>query len=509
MDSDTSALFKNVLLVEDDPGHALLIKRAMKAFVAEITHVETVAQALAELQERKPELIVTDLNLPDSGGPGPQRLDHVRKFLALEVSTPVIVLTSSTALDDAVDAMRMGARDFIVKNFDGDFKSLLGLSLSRLLTMLLIEQDRARLQREMLALRESIENGADGFAIISSRGELLYSNRAYLKFVESCGAAAAGLFFENFTSKVAKHEQLISDFRRALSTLTEGAVFTTEVTFVQDKQHAFGVSISGIKSSEAGHPQFVVWVRDISEQLRREKFQREILSTTTHDLKGPLGAIMISSELLLDLVGQRPGKEKELVLRIASSAQGAINLIDEFLSARRIQEGTFILKPQPQSLAALTSEVIENQLPIATARAISLELGQSEGDVSVPVDRIGFQRVLGNLLSNALKFTPRGGSVRIMLHGSAEEVRLSVQDTGSGMEPSEVQRLFQRFSRLEKHQQIAGTGLGLFVVKSIVAAHGGSVSVSSKVGEGTRFDVTFPRRPPVNERGELISLDFA
>lgn len=507
MESDSSALFKHVLLVEDDPGHALLIKRALKDFVRDITHAESIAAALGELQRCKPDLIITDLNLPDSGGPGPHRIDHVRKFLTLETATPVIVLTSSTALDDAVDAMRMGARDFIVKNFDGDFKGLLGLSLSRLLALLLIEQDRARLQREMSALRQSIENGADGFAIVDGRGELFYTNRAYVSFVEFCGGDPRGSFFSSFSAKVNKHEQLLNEFRRALGTLSAGAIFTTEVTFLKDKQRAFGLSVSGIQSSQDGRPQFVVWVRDISEQLRREKFQREILSTTTHDLKGPLGAILISSELLLDLV--REGKERELVVRIASSAQGAINLIDEFLSARRIQEGTYILKPQVFNLTELAQEVIDNQRPIAVARSIDLTVVPSKGDSSVLVDRLGFQRVLGNLLSNALKFTPRGGSIQLAVEGSADDVRLSIQDTGSGMEPAEVQLLFQRFSRLEKHQQVAGTGLGLFVVKSIVGAHGGSVSVSSKVGEGTRFDVVFPRHPPVNERGELISLDFA
>ena len=77
------------------------------------------------------------------------------------------------------------------------------------------------------------------------------------------------------------------------------------------------------------------------------------------------------------------------------------------------------------------------------------------------------------------------------------------------MEPSEVSKLFARFSRLDKHREVAGTGLGLFVVKSIVTAHGGNIEVTSKVGKGTTFDTIFPKAPPVNERGELISLDFA
>jgi signal transduction histidine kinase len=77
------------------------------------------------------------------------------------------------------------------------------------------------------------------------------------------------------------------------------------------------------------------------------------------------------------------------------------------------------------------------------------------------------------------------------------------------MEPAEVQRVFERFSRLDRHRDVAGSGLGLFVVKSVVSAHGGDIEVTSKVGEGTTIGVTFPANPPVNDRGEIISLDFA
>ena len=127
----------------------------------------------------------------------------------------------------------------------------------------------------------------------------------------------------------------------------------------------------------------------------------------------------------------------------------------------------------------------------------------------ISVDRMGFLRVLGNLVTNALKFTPSGGHVGVVasLHGS--DLQLGVSDTGSGMEPAEVQRVFERFSRLERHREVEGSGLGLFVVKSIVSAHGGEIAVTSKVGEGTSIVITWPEAPPVNERGELISLDLA
>jgi signal transduction histidine kinase len=153
-------------------------------------------------------------------------------------------------------------------------------------------------------------------------------------------------------------------------------------------------------------------------------------------------------------------------------------------------------------------EGVEGQRAIAQARKIELGIVASKGEPHVLIDRMGFLRVLGNLLSNALKFTPKDGRVQVEVELGAEEVHVRVRDSGPGMEPSEVQKVFQRFSRLEKHREVAGTGLGLFVVKSIVSAHGGQVSIESQLGAGTVFDVALPRNPPVNERGELICLDF-
>jgi signal transduction histidine kinase len=219
---------------------------------------------------------------------------------------------------------------------------------------------------------------------------------------------------------------------------------------------------------------------------------------------------MISTELLGDMVeGETRPKQKEIVLRIASSAQGAINLIDEFLSARRIQEGNFVLRPAPHDLNELTEEAVGSIGPLALARKMTLHFERDAGDATARVDKMGFVRVLGNLLSNAVKFTPREGKISVVVKSSGEEVHVRVSDTGAGLEPAEAQRIFERFSRLAKHQEISGTGIGLFVVKSIVTAHGGKVEVSSQIGVGTTFDVSFPRIPPVNEHGELFCLDFA
>jgi signal transduction histidine kinase/ActR/RegA family two-component response regulator len=505
----TGTLFQRVLLLEDDPSHAVLIRRALSEACGAVEHVTTVAAALAAAPAEPFDLVVTDLHVPDSEG-----VSHVEAFCARWVDTPVVVLTSSTSLADAVAAMKLGARDFIVKNFDRDFRDVMALSLGRLSSAVNAERERRALRREMDVLRVAIENGDEGLAVVSGRGEIVYANSAFRGFFERCGGAG-GELLSMFGPGIAKSDSVRRNIVDKLAHLPSGGVFTTELTPVGPglKETAFDLSLSIV---ETGAPlprgsirEAVVWIRDRTELKRRERFQRELLSTTTHDLKGPLGAIILSADLLRETAKGTP-KTAELALRIGSSAQGALNLIDEFLSARRIQEGSLVLRPVEHPVADLLESTLADYTTIAAARRVTLELSDGTGvGATARVDRLGFGRVLGNLVSNALKFTPSGGRVTVSTRLKGDDLTLTVRDTGTGMEPAEVQRVFERFSRLDRHRDVAGSGLGLFVVKSVVSAHGGDIEVTSKVGEGTTIGVTFPANPPVNDRGEIISLDFA
>ena len=496
-------LFQNVLLVEDDAAHAILIKRALRTAVSDVKHCTQLKDAYALLPSTDFDLIITDLNLPDSNG-----VKHVEELKAKSEGLPLVVLTSSNDLQVAIEAMKRGADEFIVKNFDNNFPEVIYLSLSRLFAARSLAAEKIRIQKEIEVLRLAIENSNDAMAVVNSEGAVIYSNNAFANFVGLCGGTAENLN-HIISENVAKHEVLKESIAKNISQLDAGAVWQSDITFTKQKNLAFEVSLSVIGAREASRDnlRFVFWVKDISEQKRREKFQREILSTTTHDLKGPLGAILLSCELLEDML---PKEEKpaQLILRIDSSARGAVNLIDEFLSARRIQEGTFILKPAEHEITDLVKELLKEYSSISTARGITLSFNDEVKPFSVQVDKLAFTRVLGNLLSNAFKFTPKGGQISVHCGEAGDYYHVRITDSGSGMEPAEVKKIFDRFSRLDKHNEIAGSGIGLFIVKSIVGAHGGEIQVTSSLGKGSSFDINMPKKPPVNERGELILLDF-
>ena len=510
---DSDPMFGRILLIEDEAPHALLVERALKGLAGEVIKASSWSEAREKLSElvraagesadavTGADLIISDLHIPGAPSGGP-----VSTIKELAQGVPLIVLTASSSVKDGVDAMRLGAADFLVKNFDATFKDVLHLSLNRIAVAQAAEAERIRIARDRDTLQRAVENSDDGFALVDEQGAVVYSNSAFRKFLKEANASDSNVLSLE-PAGIVNGASVIEALRQKLNTISEGGVWTSECVGAGERAFAYDLSLSGVPTGEPGCVARAMWLRDSRERKQREKFQREILSTTTHDLKGPLGAISISCEVLLDKE-MEDRRTRQVLERISSSANTAIQLIEEFLSVRRIEEGTFVLRPIAQPLLPIVERCVDTfTIPYGT-RGISLSVVCEDQLASAVVDALAVERVVSNLLSNGMKFTPKGGSVVVTVARNGGGATISVADTGAGMEPSEAQALFQRFSRLDKHAGVAGSGLGLFIVKSVVSAHGGGVEVSSAPGKGTTFDLFFPDAPPINTRGEVMCLNF-
>ncbi|HEV2147218.1 MAG TPA: GAF domain-containing sensor histidine kinase [Longimicrobiaceae bacterium] len=219
----------------------------------------------------------------------------------------------------------------------------------------------------------------------------------------------------------------------------------------------------------------------------------EMLRVVSHDLRNPIGAVTMGASFLLEEAPEelRQGPFGRTLQTIRRSAERANRMIEDLLDVSRIEAGRLVVEPTPQPLVPLLDEAVEAHRHLAAERGIGLEWHPGDARPWAVVDRDRMLQVVGNLLGNALKFTPEGGRVEVGLESAGDEVRCWVADTGPGIPPEHLPHLFDRFWQASRTDR-RGLGLGLAIAEGLVAAHGGRIWVESEVGVGSTFIFTLP-----------------
>jgi two-component system phosphate regulon sensor histidine kinase PhoR len=247
-------------------------------------------------------------------------------------------------------------------------------------------------------------------------------------------------------------------------------------------------------------PRGIVLVFHDTTDLRRlERLRQEFVANVSHELKTPLSVITACVETLIDGAVNDPENRGRFLDRIADQAERLHHLILDLLSLARIETETEAFVLQAVSLEKVVAASLERHRTLADARNQILEV-TSDGTSSSAqawADEEAVRQILDNLVDNALKYTPEKGTVRVRLGQDDGQVFLQVQDTGIGIPEAELTRIFERFYRVDKarSRELGGTGLGLSIVKHLTQAMQGSVSATSKVGQGSTFTVRLPAWP--------------
>jgi signal transduction histidine kinase len=218
--------------------------------------------------------------------------------------------------------------------------------------------------------------------------------------------------------------------------------------------------------------------------------RRELFGNISHDLRSPLASIQGYLETMLMKEGRITAEERrrylDVSLRNAASLQRLVEQLFELakLDARQVQ-----LQPEPLQIAELAQDVALKLAPAAEQVGVSLSVDRAEDLPLVSCDVATMERVLTNLMENALHFTPAGGSVSVHLAREADAVRVTVADTGAGITADDLPRVFDRFYRADKSRDksTGGAGLGLAIAREIIELHGGAITVESSPGNGARF----------------------
>jgi PAS domain S-box-containing protein len=246
-----------------------------------------------------------------------------------------------------------------------------------------------------------------------------------------------------------------------------------------------------------------ITARKISEEvlLEREEKMRELnltkdklFSIIAHDLKVPFNSILGFSELLMDEIREKRYEELEMnVSFIRHSAMRAMNLLVNLLDWARMQTGNLEFSPEEIDLKALIYESVDLAADAAHRKSIAIHLNMADA-INIHADRAMIHTVMRNLISNAIKFTARGGNVTISTERSGDSVKISVSDDGIGMNAQALATLFSANGKLSAigTEKEKGSGIGLILCKEFVEKHGGTIDVRSVIGTGSEFIVTIP-----------------
>lgn len=215
----------------------------------------------------------------------------------------------------------------------------------------------------------------------------------------------------------------------------------------------------------------------------------EVMAIVSHDLRNPINTISMTAQLLEERLTDE--EDKRLLDVISRSTARMEKLIRDLLDIARIEAGAFTIEPRDTDPGELVREAVQLQQPLARESSIDLKAELPRELPTIPADRERVLQVFQNIIENALRFTPEGGSVTVRAQEVPEGVRFTVQDTGSGIEPDVLPHLFDRFWQARKSAR-GGAGIGLSIARGIVEAHGGQIEAESTPGVGTSISFTLP-----------------
>ena len=320
----------------------------------------------------------------------------------------------------------------------------------------------------------------EGVAVVGGDERILYCNQAFEQILELPQGSSQG-------------KKLVEGLRQAdlvtavRQVLPGGDEVTGEVEVGTVRRRSFSVTAAPVRAAEASSA--VLVLHDITELRRLERVRRDFVANVSHEFKTPLTAIQGFAETLLGGALDDKANRKRFVEIIREHARRLARLTDDLLKLSRIEAGRLDLESRPVSVAGLVNGCVETARLNAESRGLRIAVELPEGLPPVRGDAVQLDEVLQNLIDNALQYTPSGGRIDVTAYSNGHEVIFTVADTGIGIQESDLERIFERFYRVDaaRSREAGGTGLGLSIARHIVDAHGGRIWVESAVGQGSRF----------------------
>ena len=343
-------------------------------------------------------------------------------------------------------------------------------------------------QREQLA--STLQSILSGVLVVNNGGRVLLMNSAAKRIFSVPGDDG----HDSMLNEVVKVDKVLEMVTHTLATNEER---TEEISIFSPTEKVFQAQTALLKSDDGEVSGVVATFNDITELRNVERMKTEFVSSVSHELRTPLTSIKGFIRTLLDDADgyYDRGTQMEFYGIIDTECDRLVRLINDLLNVSRIEAGRALeLNLQMVDVANMVNRVAASQRSYTTRHEIKVE---APDDLKIVADEDKLDQILTNLLSNAIKYSPDGGVITISAQDLQDRVAVAVTDQGIGIPPEHLDKIFARFHRVDTKdtRQAGGTGIGLYLVKHLVEAHGGRITVASEVGKGSTFTFVMPKHP--------------
>lgn len=367
---------------------------------------------------------------------------------------------------------------------------------------------KIKIEQERLKDEAMLSSIADGLFMTDSHGVITLINKAAQELIGLSSHEIVGRSIQSiFPIKNRKKEAISSELRPNSQALHTKQTITGVYYYTRRDGSDFPAAITVAPVVQNNEVIGVIEVfRDVTREEAVDRMKTEFLSLASHQLRTPLAAMKWNLEMLLEGdMGTLNDKQQKLTANVNLSNERMIDLVNALLNVSRIESGRIIIEPKPTDIATMITNVTSQLQHKIDDKKQTLQLNIAPSIPSISLDTELIQEAISNLLTNAIKYTPDGGSISIHAQVEGDQVSVSITDTGYGIPEKDQSKIFDKFFRASNivKKDTDGNGLGLYLVQQIVRASGGSISFTSKSDEGTTFIVKLPLAGSKPQKGEV------
>jgi two-component system cell cycle sensor histidine kinase PleC len=502
---------KTVLIVDDEEPIRDILSRRLKAEGYECVTAANGAEALQSAFMHDLDIVLLDIKMPGMSG-----MEVLSKLAIDHPDTSIIMATAVTDIDTAIGAMKLGAYDYLNKPFNmDDLLMRLERALERRRLILKNKEYQRRLEQrveqqegQIQVIQDALEYAENimdtvpmSLLVLKSDLRITSASRSFYQTFNLTPEETMGQLIYELDNRQWDITRLRDLLEHILPEHTTIEGFEVEHDFLSLGRRVMLLNARRIYR-EFNHTDLILLVIEDITELKKahealsqiDRMRSEFIATVSHELRTPLQSIMGFTELLVQGKVPDPITQTRFLDTIDKQSERLAKLIGDLLDVSRLESGKFVLKRQRLSLRDTIRSVIYELSSLIKEKAILIVDNIPEGLPEIEADEGRIKQVMLNLVGNAIKFSSEGSKITVDALATKNEILVRIIDQGIGIPAEALPNIFQKFSQIDGSATriSGGLGLGLYITKQIVEAHGGQIWVESKLNQGSTFSFTLP-----------------